>query len=144
MFLIRRRQRRGQNWKPISTRDWRAKRKFAPARTIFRASTDQGCRYGDDDLALSSNQTQFEASSYLYDSNLNAQSFLTLNDREALNTSYVYGAKLSPNGSLLFQPSTNGLDVYDGRLGILLTRIALSFPLSANYDALVSEARTTS
>ncbi len=109
--------------------------------TVFPASIDQSCCYGNYDLALSSNQTQFEASSYLYDSDLNAQSSLTLNDREALDASYVYGAKLSPDGNLLFQPSTNGLDVYDGRLGTLLTRIALPFALSANYDALVSDGK---
>jgi IPT/TIG domain len=107
--------------------------------TVFQASTDQGCCYGDYDLTLSSNQTQFEASSYLYDSDLSAQSSLTLNDREVLDASYVYGTKLSPDGNLLFQPSTTGLDVYDGRLGTLLTRIALPFPLSANYDALVTD-----
>jgi hypothetical protein len=66
---------------------------------------------------------------------------LTLNDREALDISYVYGAKLSPDGTLLFQPSTNGVDVYDGRLGILLYRIALPFALSANYDALVEDGQ---
>jgi hypothetical protein len=109
--------------------------------TVFHASTDQNCCYGDYDLVLSNNQTSFEASSYLYDSDLNAQSFLTLNDREVLDTSYVYGTKLSPDGTLLFQPSADGLDVYDGRLGILLTRIALPFPLSTNYDALVSDGK---
>ncbi|PYT95137.1 MAG: hypothetical protein DMG36_02980 [Acidobacteria bacterium] len=77
----------------------------------------------------------------LYDSDLNARSFFTLNDREIQNISYVYGTKLSPDGSLLFQPSTNGIDVYDGRLGTLHNRIALPFALSPNYDALVSDGR---
>jgi hypothetical protein len=93
------------------------------------------------DLALSSNQTQFEATNYLYDTNLNAESSLVLNDREVLDISYVYGAKLSPDGTLLIQPSTNGIDVYDGRLGILLKRIALPFALSTNYDALVEDGQ---
>jgi hypothetical protein len=82
-----------------------------------------------------------EATSSLYDTNLNAESSLTLNDREAQNITYVYGTKLSPDGSLLFQPSTNGIDVYDGRLGILRSRIALPFALSQNYDALVGDGR---
>lgn len=99
---------------------------------------NQGC-CGNYDLALSNNQTQFEASSYLYDTNLDAESFLVMNDREALDISYVYGAKLSPDGTLLFQPSTNGIDVYDGRVGTLLNRIALPFALSTNYDALVED-----
>ena len=109
--------------------------------TIFSASTDPGCCYGDYDLTLSKNQIQFEATSYLYDSDLNARSFFTLNDREIQNISYVYGAKLSPDGSLLFQPSTNGIDVYDGRLGTLRNRIALPFALSTNYDALVVDGK---
>jgi hypothetical protein len=106
---------------------------------LFSATSDVGCCYGDYDLALAPNQTQLEASSYLYDSDLNAQSFFTLNDREMMDISYVYGVKFSPDGSLLFQPSPYGIDVYDGHLGKLLNRIALPFQLSSNYDALVSD-----
>ena len=65
--------------------------------------------------------------------------FLTANDREAQNVSYLYGMKYSPNGSLLFQPSTNGIDVFDGNLGTFRNRIALPFALSQNFDALVSD-----
>jgi hypothetical protein len=108
---------------------------------VFHASADPNCCFGNYDLTLSQNQTQFEASSYLYDTNLNAESFLTLNDREVLSTSYVYGTKLSADGTLLFQPSSNGLDVFDGRLGTLLDRVAFSFALSANYDALVDDGK---
>ena len=49
--------------------------------------------------------------------------------------------KLSPDGSLLFQPTIAGIDVFDGRLGNLRTRIALPVELSANYDALVADGR---
>lgn len=108
---------------------------------ISPPTVDPGCCYGDYDLALSNNQMQLEASSYLYDTNLNAESFLTMNDREALDASHVYGVKFSPDGRLLFQPSTNGIDVFDGRLGTLLTRIALPFGLSPNYDALVQDGK---
>lgn len=97
--------------------------------------------FRDYDLALSANQAQFEASSQLYDTSLNAQSFLAVNDREALDVLYVYGVKFSPDGRLLFQPSTNGIDVFDGRLGALITRIALPFALSPNYDALVQDGK---
>jgi Fibronectin type III domain/IPT/TIG domain len=108
---------------------------------IFSASTDQGCCYGDYDLTLSANQVQFSASSYIYDSNLNAESFYSLNDREILTAAWVYGAKLSRDGTLLFQPSTNGVDVLDGRLGNLLHRISLPVALSQNYDALVADGK---
>jgi hypothetical protein len=105
---------------------------------IFHASAEVGTDY---DLALSSNQTQFEAASCLYDSDLFGQAPFTMNDREALNISYVYGAKFSPDGTLLFQPDANGMDIFDGRLGTLRTRIAFPFALSQNYDALVSNGR---
>ena len=61
------------------------------------------------DLALSSNNTRFAAALFDYDADLNAESFTTLNDREVLNISYVFGMKLSPDGTLLFQLSTSGM-----------------------------------
>jgi hypothetical protein len=97
------------------------------------------CCYGNYDLALSSNQGRLEGTGYFYDVNLNAESFYTENDREVLNISYVYGAKLSPDGRLFFQPSTSGIDVFDGYLGNLLNRISLPVALSPNYDALVDD-----
>ena len=110
--------------------------------TIFRASDGQGCCYGTYELTLAPNQTQLSATEYEYDSDLNGQSYLTMNDREALGApEYVYGAKLSPDGSLLFQPSVAGIDVFDGWLGNLRTRIALPVALSTNYDALVSDGQ---
>jgi hypothetical protein len=90
---------------------------------------------------LSSNQTQFGASASLYDSNLNEESNLTMNDREITSISYVYGNKLSPDGSLFFQPSTSGIDIFDGHLGTLRNRLALPFLLSQNYDALVANGK---
>ena len=107
--------------------------------TFIFANIAPGCCYGDDELSLSSNQISLEATSYLYDTNLDAASYLVLNDRESLNTTYVYGAKMSSDGSLLFQPSVTGMDVFDGRIGTLRTRIALPYSLSQNYDALVSD-----
>ncbi len=40
---------------------------------------------------------------------------------------------------MLFQPTSIGIDIFDGRLGNLLTRISLPVALSPNYDALVSD-----
>jgi WD40 repeat protein len=108
---------------------------------ILSASSDPDCCYGDYDLTLAPNQTQFEATSVLYDSDLNGAADFTMNDRELLDVSYVYGTKFSPDGSLLFQPSMQGMDIYDGRLGILRGRIAFSVPLSTNFDALVSDGK---
>jgi hypothetical protein len=105
------------------------------------AVADPTCCYGDYDLTLASGQTTLEATSYLYDTNLNAGSYLVLNDQEANYIAYVYGTQLSPDGMLLFQPSTNGIDVYDGQFGVLLSRIALPVSLSQNYDALVGDGQ---
>jgi hypothetical protein len=71
--------------------------------TLFPATVDQTCCYGDYELTLSANQAQFVATSYLYDFNLNGESYYALNDREVMNIAYVYGAKLSADGNLLFQ-----------------------------------------
>jgi len=109
--------------------------------TITYAVEDPGCCYGDYDLTLAPGQSTLEATDYLYDPNLNAQSNLVLNDREAMNIAYVYGNKLSPDGALLFSPTTNGIDVFDGRLGTLRTRISLPVALSQNFDALVSDGK---
>ena len=95
----------------------------------------------DFELALSSNQTWMSATGWLMDTNLNPQSFLTLTDRQVASSSQVFGAKLSPDGSLLFQPLVDGIDVFDAKLGTLRTRIALPIALSANYDAMVGDGK---
>jgi hypothetical protein len=115
--------------------------KYTATDTVHYASSDPGCCYGSYELSLSSNQTTFAATAVTFDTNLNAQANLTFNDRESPSISYVYGAKLSPDGSLLFQPSVSGVDIFDGRLGYLRSRIALPLALSANYDALVSDGK---
>src|SRR5262249_44390077 len=108
---------------------------------VFFALESPSCCYGNYELALSSNQTQFTATFYTYDSNLNNESYYALNDREIQTTQYVYGAKLSGDGRLLFQPSASGIDMFDGNLGNLRARISLPFALSPNYDALVSDGQ---
>jgi WD40 repeat protein len=106
---------------------------------ISFASDGPTCCYQDFDVTLSADQTTLEATDFSYDTNLNGESYLVLNDRNALNITYVYGTELSPDGTLLFQPYTNGIDVFDSRLGMLRTRISLPFALSQNFDALVSD-----
>lgn len=106
---------------------------------VSYASEDPGCCYGNYDLAVSANPTRVAATGYYYDANLNAESYQALNIREAMNVSYVNGEKLSPDGSLLFKPTTEGIDVFDARVGRLLESVSLPVTLSANYDALVSD-----
>lgn len=106
---------------------------------VSYAKDNPGCCYGDYDLALSSNQAAFAATGYFYDVDLNAESYVGLNLREMMNISDLYGEKLSPDGTMLFQPTTDGIDILDARLGTLLQRIALPMALSPNYDSLVSD-----
>lgn len=106
---------------------------------VTAASLSDDCCYGDYDIALSADQSTFSATGFIYDYNLQAGSYYALNDREVLNIAYVSGAKLSPDGGLLFQPTSSGIDVLDGKLGNLLHRIALPVSLSPNYDALVND-----
>ena len=87
--------------------------------TIFTTNVDPGCCYGDFDLAVAPGTNALEATSYFYDSTLNAAAAMAPNVREALNMAYVDGVKWSASAALVFQPSTNGIDVYDGRLGNL-------------------------
>jgi IPT/TIG domain len=115
---------------------------------VFGIDTTTGAKFasfyqgiGDYDLALAPNQAQVEATSYLFDSSLNAAAAFAMNDRERLDVTYVYGNKFSPRGGLLFRPATSGLDVYDGRLGTFRSRIAFPLSLSTNYDALVSDGK---
>jgi hypothetical protein len=93
------------------------------------------------DLTLSSNNTRFSAAFSNYDADMNAESSIALNDREVLNIAYFFGMKLSPDGTLLFQPSTLGIDVLDGRLGTLRTRLATSISFAPTFDALVADGK---
>ena len=98
----------------------------------------QGCCYGNYELTLSNNQTRLSATDFLLDTDMHAESYYSLNDREQ-NVSYVYGAKLSPDGTLLFQPRTDGIDVLDGHYGTLRQRVATPYVLGEYFDALVAD-----
>ncbi len=108
---------------------------------LFPATVETHCCAGDYELSVASNQAQVTATSYLYDFSLNGEAYYALNDREIANVTYVYGAKFSADARLLFQPSTNGIDVLDAERGTLLQRVSLPVPLSSNYDALVSDGK---
>jgi len=96
---------------------------------------------GDYELTLASNGTRMSASEFLTDTNLNPISFSAYAERETWNVFAVFGEKMSPDGNLLFSPLLNAIDVLDGHLGNLLTRISLPVALSANYDALIADGQ---
>ncbi|WP_125485625.1 hypothetical protein [Edaphobacter aggregans] len=90
------------------------------------------------ELALNANQTSFFAAGFITDSNFNSFGMQELNLAESLDADYVYGAAFSADGSLLFQPGTQAIDVFDGRTGAFRARIGLPVQLSPNFRALVS------
>lgn len=106
---------------------------------VVSGTAEPGCCYGDYELILAPNQLQVEASQYIFDSDMNAESYFVANDREYVDAAYVYGTKFSPDGNLLFQPASQGMDIFDGRVGELLSRIAFSTTLAPTYDALVAD-----
>lgn len=105
---------------------------------IFASQTGNLGQVGYD-VYLSPNQTSLYADGFLMDSQMAVRGFQALNYRESFDADYVYGATLSPDGTLLFQPGTGFIDVFDGRTGVFRTRISLSVTLSANYRALVGD-----
>ncbi len=105
---------------------------------IYAPTADYDSGQGSDEVVLSANQTRLFSNGYLTDSNLNNIGFQALDVAESIDADYVYGAALSADGSLLFQPGTQAIDVFDGNTGVFRTRISLPIQLSPNYRALVS------
>jgi hypothetical protein len=93
---------------------------------------------GSYEVVLGANQTRLFIDGFLSDSNLNYIGLQTLDFAESVDAEYVYGAALSADGSLFFQPGTQFIDVFDGTTGSFRTRIALPVQLSPNFRALVS------
>jgi DNA-binding beta-propeller fold protein YncE len=91
---------------------------------------------GNEDAALSGDGSVLLASDLLTDDNLNVFGDVTYVDRDVVLPIAVYGQKLNSNGSLVFQPLTNGIDVLNGATGLLQQRVALPIQLSNVYDAL--------
>jgi hypothetical protein len=75
------------------------------------------------------------------DSNMNIIGIQVLDLAQSLDAAYVYGAALSADGRLVFQPGNQFIDVFDGNTGVFRDRISLPTSLSPNYRALVSNGR---
>jgi WD40 repeat protein len=88
------------------------------------------------ELAISRDGSALLTSNFLTDSNLNALTQVAYVDRDVWLPLAVFGEKLNSNGSLLFQPLTNGIDVIDGTTGLLKYRVALPLQVANVYDAL--------
>jgi DNA-binding beta-propeller fold protein YncE len=91
---------------------------------------------GSEDAAISADGSVVLTSSLLTDSGLNVVGDIAYVDRDVWLPVAVYGQKLDSNGSLAFQPLTNGIDVLDGVTGLLQYRVALPIQAADVYDAL--------
>jgi len=107
--------------------------------TDTTVTNDATANEGDLEIALSGDESRLSAADFLMDKDLNAESFLSLTERQIWNEKAVYGEKLSPDGSLLFRPLVDAIDVVDGKQATLISRVALPMTLSPVYDALVAD-----
>lgn len=96
---------------------------------------------GSYELVLCANQVRLFTDGLFNDSNLEAFGVQTLNVAESVDADYLYGAALSADGTLLFQPADQAIDVFDGNTGSFRARVSLPVPLSPNFRALVSNNR---
>ena len=101
-------------------------------------NNDSDLGEGGYEIVMGANQTRLFADGFFTDSNLNTLGLQALNAEELDDASYVYGAVLSTDGSLFFQPGSQAIDLFDGCTGAFRGRVALPTPLSPNYRALVS------
>jgi hypothetical protein len=112
---------------------------IAAGKLNFAPSNNQDIGQDNDELVLSANQTTLFANGLILDSGLNSLGLQTLDLAESIDADYVYGAAMSTDGSLVFQPATQFIDVLNGQTGSFLARVSLPVQLSPNFRALVSD-----
>jgi hypothetical protein len=86
-------------------------------------------------LAVSADGNAAIAFDLLTDGFLNVTTAMTYVDRDVWLPLAVYGQKLNADGTLIFQPLTDGIDIHDGASGLLRNRVQLPIQLSNVYDA---------
>jgi hypothetical protein len=91
---------------------------------------------GNVDMALSSDGTTLLTEDLFTDASLNVQGDITYVDRDVWLAAGVYGQKLNADGSVAFQPLTDGIDVHDTATGLLSYRVELPIQIANAYDAL--------
>jgi len=107
--------------------------------STFAPANSEAIGQESEELVLGANQTSLFANGLILDSNLNNLGLQALDTAESADANYLYGAALSTDGSLLFQPADQFIDVFDGRTGSFRARISLPVQLSPNFRALISD-----
>jgi len=103
---------------------------FDTANSVGR--NDGGLR----DLAVSADGSTVDIDGYLTDSSLNPENLPAYVEWETWLPEGVYGQKLNHDGSLPFQPLTDGVDILSRNTGRLLFRVQVPGGLNDVYDAL--------
>jgi hypothetical protein len=93
---------------------------------------------GQQDLAISADGSTVVIDDYVTDSNLNPENVPAYVEWETWLPEAVIGQKLNSDGSLLFQPLTDGIDILSRNTGRLLFRVQVSGGLNGVYDALLT------
>jgi len=90
------------------------------------------------DFAVSSDGSTVDVYAELANSSLQPESLRAYIDWETWFPTEVVGQKLSADGSLLFQPLTDGVDIIGRNTGRLLYRVQVPGTVASVYDALVN------
>jgi hypothetical protein len=96
---------------------------------------------GNNELALSADGSALATNGFFADANLNAIGLQVYTDRETWLAVGTIGQKFNKDGSVFFQPLTNGIDVIDTQTGRLVNRVQFALQLPTVYDALVVDGR---
>ena len=92
---------------------------------------------GFQDLAVSGDGATLDVAGQFTDASLNAQADACYIDWETWFPSGTLGQKLNQDGSILFQPLTDGIDMIARNTGRLLYRIQIPVTIPDIYDVLV-------
>lgn len=88
------------------------------------------------DSAISSDGSTISINGYLTDSSLNVENVTAYVDWETWLPTAAYGQKLSQDGSILYQPLTNGVDLIERNTGRLLYRVQVPGTVANVFDSI--------
>jgi hypothetical protein len=88
------------------------------------------------DGAISSDGSTISIDGYLTDSSLNVETLPAYIDWETWLPTATYGQKLSADGSILYQPLANGVDLIERNTGHLLYRVQVPGAVASVYDSM--------
>jgi hypothetical protein len=86
--------------------------------------------------AISSDGSTISINGYLTDGSLNVETLPAYIDWETWLPTAAYGQKLSQDGSILYQPLTNGIDMIERNTGRLLYRVQVPGTVANVFDSI--------